>query len=160
MPSASASSSSGAAAVNHRASNVRSTLQVVPWRDATVETIGFPARSDYVEWFWLPVLGPSATWLLRRIDAGFDEFPDGYMLDTRETARALGIAARDDAGTIFARAIERLHTFGVAHGATDAYAVRRVLPPVSHRHLQRMPQHLRDAHDAWVVQGAALTAAA
>lgn len=126
---------------------------MVPWRDATVEATGFAARSDYVEWFWLPVLGPSATWLLRRIDSGFDQFPDGYLLDTRETARALGIAARDDAGTIFTRAIDRLHAFGIAHGATDAYAVRRVLPPVSHRHLQRMPPHLRDAHPAWLIAG-------
>lgn len=126
---------------------------VVPWRDATVEAVGFPARSDYVEWFWLPVLGPSATWLLRRIDAGFDEHPDGYLLDARETARALGIAARDDAGTIFARSIDRLQSFGVAHGSTSSYAVRRVLPPVSRRHLERMPTRLRDAHAAWVGHG-------
>lgn len=130
----------------------RTSISVVPWLDATVEAVGFAARSDYVEWFWLPVLGPSATWLLRRIDAGFDEYPDGYLLDTRETARALGIAARDDAGTIFNRAVERLHSFGIAHGLGDACAVRRVLPPVSQRHLQRMPQHLRNVHAVWICQ--------
>ncbi|MFM8908375.1 MAG: hypothetical protein ACKOIZ_12395, partial [Actinomycetota bacterium] len=62
-------------------------LMVVPWRDVTVESLGFAARSDYVEWFWLPVLGPSATWLLRRIDWGFEEFPEGYLLDSRTTAQ-------------------------------------------------------------------------
>ena len=125
-------------------------VSVVPWRDTTVESLGFPVRSDYVEWFWLPVLGPSATWLLRRIDLGFDEFPDGYTLDSRATAQALGIAARDDAGTIFGRAIERLQSFGVAHGNSDALAVRRVLPPVAQRHLNRMPTNLRDAHPQWL----------
>ena len=125
-------------------------VSVVPWRDSTVESLGFPVRSDYVEWFWLPVLGPSATWLLRRIDLGFDEFPDGYTLDSRATAQALGIAARDDAGTIFGRAIERLQSFGVAHGNSDALAVRRVLPPVAQRHLNRMPTNLRDAHPQWL----------
>lgn len=125
-------------------------VSVVPWRDTTVESLGFPVRSDYVEWFWLPVLGPSATWLLRRIDLGFDEFPDGYTLDSRATAQALGIAARNDAGTIFGRAIERLQSFGVAHGNSDALAVRRVLPPVAQRHLNRMPTNLRDAHPQWL----------
>ena len=125
-------------------------VTVVPWRDATVEAVGFPVRSDYVEWFWLPVLGPSATWLLRRIDFGFDQFPDGYVLDARSTAQALGIAARDDAGTIFARALSRLQSFGVAHGGTGSVAVRRVLPPVAQRHLSRMPATVRDAHPQWI----------
>ena len=80
-------------------------LTVVPWHDSTVESVGFAARSAYVEWFWLPVLGPSATWLLRRIDFGFDDFPNGYVLDTRATAISLGVAAREDTGTIFARAV-------------------------------------------------------
>lgn len=126
------------------------TLSVTPWLDATVESLGYPTRSDYVEWFWLPVLGPSATWLLRRIDFGFDEFPEGYMLDVLATARAIGVAGRNDVGTIFARALERLNTFGLAHGSNSAFAVRRVLPPVSHRHLARMPEHLRSAHHEWL----------
>lgn len=130
--------------------NQTPSVTVVPWRDATVESLGFPVRSDYVEWFWLPVLGPSATWLLRRIDFGFEEFPDGYTLDARATAQALGIAARDDTGTIFARALSRLQSFGVAHGGNESFAVRRVLPAVAQRHLNRMPGHLRDAHPQWL----------
>ncbi|MFZ9730791.1 MAG: hypothetical protein ACO3CX_04070 [Ilumatobacteraceae bacterium] len=127
-----------------------SSVSVVPWRDATVESLGFPVRSEYIEWFWLPVLGPSATWLLRRIDAGFEQYPDGYVLDARSTAQALGIAARDDAGTIFARALSRLQSFGIAHGNCNSLAVRRVLPPVAQRHLSRMPATVRDAHPQWV----------
>ena len=123
---------------------------VIPWRDPVVESRGFCVRSDYVEWFWLPVLGPSATWLLRRIDFGFDDYPSGYVLDAQVTARALGIAARDETGTIFGRAVSRLQMFGVAHTLGDSLAVRRILPEVSQRHLQRMPPHLRDAHPAWL----------
>ena len=123
---------------------------VIPWRDPVVESRGLCVRSDYVEWFWLPVLGPSATWLLRRIDFGFDDYPSGYVLDAQVTARALGIAARDETGTIFGRAVSRLQMFGVAHTLGDSLAVRRILPEVSQRHLQRMPPHLRDAHPAWL----------
>ena len=126
------------------------TLTVIPWHDETTAATGFSARSDYVEWFWLPVLGPSATWLLRRIDVGFDEFPNGYVLDAVATARALGIAARDEAGTIFTRALARLQTFGVAHQARESLAVRRSLPVISHRQIERLPPHLHAAHRDWL----------
>ena len=146
MSETSATATTSPSSPEHHDQNVG----VVPWRDATVESLGFPVRSEYVEWFWLPVLGPSATWLLQRIDVGFDQFPDGYVLDARSTAQALGIAARDDAGTIFARALSRLQSFGIAHGNCNSLAVRRVLPPVAQRHLSRMPAAVRDAHPQWL----------
>jgi hypothetical protein len=43
--------------------------------------------------------------------------------------------------------------FGVAQSGRGALAVRRVLPPVSQRHLDRMPPHLREAHGAWLRDG-------
>lgn len=129
---------------------------VIPWHDETTMDQGFSARSEYVEWYWLPVLGPSATWLLRRIDCGFDEFPNGYVLDSLATAKALGIAARDAAGTIFSRAIERLQTFGIAQQRSESLAVRRMLPSVSQRQIERLPAHLRTTHADWL-RGRALT---
>src|SRR3546814_3891300 len=41
-------------------------LSVVEWADPVVEAAGHPVRSVYVETFWLPTLGPTAMWLLRR----------------------------------------------------------------------------------------------
>ena len=42
------------------------TLVVIPWHDPVVDSIGHEVRSTYVELFWLNVLGPTATWALRR----------------------------------------------------------------------------------------------
>ena len=39
--------------------------------------------------------------------------------------------------------------FGAAQPISGGLAVRRRLPPVATRHLQRMPEHLRVAHDSW-----------
>ena len=36
--------------------------------------------------FWLGVLGPTATWLMRRLAAGLDHQPDGYQIDLASTA--------------------------------------------------------------------------
>ena len=43
------------------------TLPIVPWVDPVIDSLGFDPRSTYVETFWLGILGPSTTLLLRRI---------------------------------------------------------------------------------------------
>ena len=67
-----------------------STLRVVAWTDPVIDTLGHDPRSWYVEQFWLPVIGPTSTWLMRRIVARFDSDPGGFDLDLDDTARGLG----------------------------------------------------------------------
>ena len=45
------------------------TLTIRPWPDEVIDRLGFDPRSPYVERFWLGVLGPSTTWLMRRFAA-------------------------------------------------------------------------------------------
>ena len=124
-------------------------IVVVPWHDDVVDPIGFDPRSQYVELFWLNVLGPSATWLLRRMATGLDEYPGGFELDLEQTARALGLAYTPGAGGPFTRALQRCVLFGLAQPIAGGLAVRRRVPPVAARHLARMPEHLQRAHPAW-----------
>src|SRR5215831_455490 len=56
-------------------------LTIKPWPDAVIDTVGLDPRSAYVETFWLGVLGPSTTWLLRRLVNGLEASPSGYDLD-------------------------------------------------------------------------------
>lgn len=125
------------------------TLVIVPWHDEVVDPIGFDTRSQYVELFWLNILGPTATWLLRRITTGLDEYPGGYELDLEQTARALGLAYAPGNSNPFTRALQRCVLFGVAQPISGGLAVRRRLPPVATRHLHKMPEHLQVAHAAW-----------
>ena len=69
----------------------RPSIQMVPWHDPVVDLIGHDARSTYVERFWLGVLGPSATWLLRITAYGFEHQPEGFEL---ECAAAVTAGAR------------------------------------------------------------------
>lgn len=125
------------------------TLVVVPWHDEVVDRIGYDPRSAYVETFWLNVLGPTTTWIVRRMVTGLDEYPGGYELDLEQTAGALGLSYRPGAANPFARSLNRCVMFGAAQPVTGGLAVRRRLPPVSARQLSRMPPYLRDAHRAW-----------
>lgn len=124
-------------------------VTVRPWVDPVVDDDGFDARSRYVETFWLGVLGPTATWLIRRLVAGFAAEPDGYELDLDVTARAMGLRFAPGRTSPFSRALERCVMFGVAHPISGGLAVRRRIPEISSRHLRRMPDDVQAAHQAW-----------
>ena len=125
-------------------------VTITPWIDPVVDDSGFDPRSRYVETYWLGVLGPTATWLVRRLVAGLEQSPDGYELDLRATARSMGLGFHPGKNSPFARSLDRCVMFGVAHRTVAGLAVRRRLPPVSLRHLRRMPEELRADHDRWV----------
>ena len=131
-------------------SDVRpATLTIRPWVDPVVDDDGFDPRSRYVEMFWLGVLGPTATWLVRRLVAGLEQSPEGYDLDLDAIARAMGLSYSAGRTSPFGRALQRCVMFGLAHPIPDGLAVRRRVPPVSTRHLQRMPPDLQAAHEQW-----------
>lgn len=125
-------------------------LVIRPWFDPVIDTCGHDAHGRYIELFWVGVLGPSATWLYRRMAAGLAEYPDGYVLELAETAAALGLAVTPGRHSPFTRALQRTVFFGLAHQTDDGLRVRRKVPPLSRRQTDRLPEHLRAAHPFWV----------
>lgn len=125
-------------------------IAIRPWVDPVVDDDGFDARSRYVETFWLGVLGPTATWLMRRLVAGLEQSPDGYDLDLDATARAMGLSFTKGRSSPFGKALERCVMFGLAHSIDGGLAVRRRIPAVSHRHLRRMPDAVQAEHARWL----------
>ncbi len=127
------------------------TLAVRPWPDPVIDAVGHDVRSAYVERFWLSVLGPSASWLLRRLVAGFDDHPEGYDLDLALVATELGLGGRSGRHSPFFRAIDRCCRFGATQLVDEeTLQVRRRLPPLTRAQITRLPKALRDAHQAWV----------
>ncbi len=124
-------------------------LQIRPWPDPVIDQRGVDPRSGYVEQYWLGILGPSTTWLLRRLVAGLEASPAGYELDLAETAAALGLAGPGRNGP-FVRALTRCCQFELAHVPEDGVlAVRRRIPPLSARQVARLPEALQAAHRRW-----------
>lgn len=125
-------------------------LLVVPWVDPVCDQLGLDPRSAYVERFWLPLLGPTSTWLLRRLAVEFDAKPDGFSLPAEDAARSIGIGIKGGRSGPFHRAIDRCVRFGcIQHADHGIIAVRRRLPPLSSAQAQRLPRHLRTRHDEW-----------
>src|SRR6266446_3083079 len=86
-------------------------LGIVAWEDPVVERLGHAPRSVYVETYWLPVLGPSATWALRRLTAWLDAEPAGYELSLSELGRELGLGAGTGRHAVVIRTLGRLVAF-------------------------------------------------
>ncbi|MGH9269049.1 MAG: hypothetical protein ACRD0D_12850, partial [Acidimicrobiales bacterium] len=125
-------------------------LLVRPWPDPVIDALGHDPRSAYVETFWLPILGPSTTWLLRHVAAGLEAQPDGFGLELADAARRLGLGERAGRNSPVTRALTRSVQFDLAHVVGPAtLAVRRFLPPLNRRQLMRLPGHLQVAHHGW-----------
>lgn len=125
------------------------TLTIVPWRDDLVEQVGHDVHGEYVERFWLGILGPTATWLLRRLVSDLAAAPAGFQLDLATTAGALGIGWEQGRANPLTRALGRLVVFGLAQSHGTTLAVRLRVPPLAGRHLARLPQAVQDLHRSW-----------
>jgi len=136
------------------------TLSIRPWPDPIIDALGHDARSAYVELFWLGILGPSTTWLLRRLAAGLDAEPAGFDIDLAATAQALGLGARQGRHSPFIRALGRCCQFDLAEARDGAVlAVRRRVPPLNRRQVQHLPADLQAAHKRWQEEQLATPAA-
>ncbi len=126
------------------------TITVRPWPDPVIDALGHDPRSPYVERFWLGVLGPSTTWLMRLLAAGFDASPAGFDLDLSEAATVLGLGGRGGRHSPFIRALGRCCRFDLAESrGENVLAVRRKIPPLNRRQLLHLPPALQEAHRAW-----------
>ncbi|MDP9420608.1 MAG: hypothetical protein M3P53_10765, partial [Actinomycetota bacterium] len=125
-------------------------LHIRPWPDAVIDRVGHDPRSAYVERFWLGILGPSTTWLLRRLAGQLEATPAGFDLPLADTARSLGLGG-EGRSSPFMRALSRCCQFQLAAPEDDGVlAVRRKLPPLNRRQLARLPEGVQAEHQRWL----------
>ena len=70
----------GSFALSAQLAELPSSVVVRPWADPVIDKVGYDVRSVYAEMFYLSVVGPTSLWLLRRLVAGLEHYPDGYEL--------------------------------------------------------------------------------
>ena len=117
------------------------------WEDPLIDRLGYDPRSTYAETYWLGILGPSASWLLRHLSAGFDQHPEGFDLDLPDTAMSIGLRLNGGRHAPFMRTLGRLCQFRMARQSGPAsLQVRRFMPPLTLLQLERLPLTLRQEH--------------
>ena len=126
-------------------------LDIIAWHDPVLDDRGHDPRSPYVERFWLGLLGPSVTWLLRRFARGLEEHPAGFRINLAETGRALGLGESIARNSTTQRTITRACQFGFAQRVgPDRLSVRTHLPELTRRQLSRLPGSVQHAHQVWL----------
>lgn len=127
-------------------------LEIVAWTDPSFELHGHDPRSAYVERYWLGLLGPSTTWMLRRFARGLEECPGGFRIDLVETGRALGLGESMARSSTTHRSVLRACQFGAAYRVSQQrLAVRSHLPTLTRRQVARLPEALQRSHESWRV---------
>ncbi len=121
-------------------------LRVVSWPDPYLAERGHDARSSYTELFWLGILGPSSTLLLRRLATALAHNPEGFWLPVTDTSRSLGLGRPKGADAAFVRALHRLCVFHMARFSEQVLEVHTRVPTLSPRKLGQLPPSLRAAH--------------
>jgi hypothetical protein len=123
-------------------------VTVTKWSDRVVETLGYPMDAEYVETFWLPIIGPTATWLARRLaQIAANDAPTPVPLVP--LAAAIGISdAKLGKNDTISKAITRLRVFGIVRFDGDTLEARTHLAGLTYMQAQRLPRHLRALLDA------------
>lgn len=133
----------------------RDELYIIPWETDSDAKAGHDPRSAYVEHFWLGTLGPTTTWFLRYCASELDG-ADGAAVELNEVAARLGIGHRGGANSPMNRAVVRACRFRAARPAgPGTLEVRRRLPTLNHRQLQRLPAEAQRRHELFMMAATA-----
>lgn len=123
------------------------------WPDALIDRLGYDAESDYVEYFWLPILGPSSIWLFRRVSQMLKAAPSGVQVKTLPFGRSLGLGGNSGGRSLIAKTLSRCVYFELARPTgPNSFSFKEKLAPLSARQLERLPADLKELHR----QGASL----
>jgi hypothetical protein len=125
-------------------------LRLIALRDPAAEATGHDPRSAYVEFFWLPIAGPSAVLAARRLVGWLERSPEAVLVALGPFARQLGLGAGTGRNAPITRTLARLLGFSLASARGDAYALRLAFPSLARRHLERLPQKLVEAHQRFM----------
>ena len=110
-------------------------------------TVHFSSTHPYVESCWLPIIGPSATWCIRRLGAELAKHPTGVTLELAELGADLGLGPHLGKNAPLARTLQRLCDFGLARIAEDqSLEVHTSLPPIGSRALARLGEKAARLH--------------
>jgi hypothetical protein len=123
-------------------------LRVEPWIDPAVEAIGHDPRSAYCHEFWLPILGPSALVVTRKMLERMEAAGGPAEVATDELALSVGLGIGGGRNSRLTTTLGRLSAFGLilTGRAADAttVVVRTAWAPLTCSQALRLPPTLQE----------------
>ena len=114
--------------------------------------VGWLIGSEFVEEFWLPILGPSSIALLRWLHRDGGEFRRARTLPLVELAAPIGLGTSTGRHSPVFRTLDRLARFNAARWKTPADAavpalgVSTHLYPLPRQYADRLPEAMQVEH--------------
>lgn len=116
------------------------------------ERLGHAVDGEYVETFWLPILGPSSILALRRLSRWLTTSPDGITVPLATLSACLGLGHGTGRHAAIVRTLGRLADFHLATIDHDRYLIAPSVQLLPQRLLRRLPPGLLTAHEQ-LIQG-------
>lgn len=127
-------------------------LPIASHSSVPTDRLGYAPDDAYVEVFWLPILGPSAILVLRRLYTWLSNSPDGLTVQLATLSGCIGLGRGTGRRASIVRSLGRLVDFRLATIDNDRYLVGQDVPLLSLRLLRRLPPGLLTAHEQ-LIQG-------
>ncbi len=141
-------------------------VMILPWIDPLADPCGHDPRSTYTEMFWLGTLGPTVTWLIRFTAYLLDGYPQGITVHPDEICLRIGIGCGTGPNSALMKAVRRCIRFELARlplpvephrysgehasNSTLTLEVRKRLPLLPVKYLDRLPEQMRKFHERYV----------
>lgn len=117
------------------------------WEDPVADPFGHDPCSQYVELYWLPILGPTAIFLLRRLNIILQQNSGSFSIPRQHLAHELGISQWHGPNSPFGRALSRCCDFSMFHPQQgDLIYVRQRIPSLPKRLSRRLPERVRELY--------------
>jgi hypothetical protein len=118
------------------------------WHDPIIDKLGFDPRSQYVERFWLGLLGPSTTLLIRRCADLLDSGGGTARVNLYDLAAQLGIGHKGGRNSPLNRTLSRACRFSMARFiGQQLFEVRFRVAPLNRAQIARLPDQLQIEHE-------------
>ena len=118
---------------------------IEPIRDPLEQPTWLPAVSNDLLAYATPIMGPLSTLIVHRMGCYFAAGYDWHQFELDELGRTFGVAGAEPNSPLI-RSLGRIDRFGF--GQLDAgrpkLRIRPMIPPLSRRLAERLPQYLQD----------------
>ncbi|HMS24146.1 MAG TPA: hypothetical protein PKB15_00410 [Acidimicrobiia bacterium] len=122
-----------------------------PTRTHADATSSFFGYDPYIEVFWLPAVGPTATWLINSLCLRALIAPDTFSLAASELSACAGTGMREGHSSPVHKQLTRLCQVGIFHEINDdEYLVPQSIDPFTSYRARKLTDPQRSVHDQWM----------
>lgn len=126
------------------------TVTFIPIQPNSNSTISFLGNDPYIEKFWLPILGPTATLLLNDLMTKALMNTEAFQSTIGELSMTTGVGNREGHSSPIVKNLKRLCDFGLISYYNEMYYVPTNIEVMSSDKLRKLNYLLQSEHKVWI----------